>query len=199
MNQEHTHDHEALAELLPWFVNGTLNEDQQSAVSAHLEICEACRKDVDAIIGVAARFTTADKADLGERPRQAALTFAESLPDQKRTRPSYRRMGMAGVACSIALAGFFATFAFLPETADYRALSSDGSPDGARVIQVVFSDQATAIEIRQTLLADDREVLSGPSQQGVYRVAVAPNSKPGIHLAHLRDNEAVIFAELEGP
>jgi anti-sigma factor RsiW len=38
--------HEAVNERLPWYVNGTLAEDERAEVAAHLEACAVCREDL---------------------------------------------------------------------------------------------------------------------------------------------------------
>ena len=35
--------HDKVWELIPWFVNGRLSEDDAAAVEAHLAECERCR------------------------------------------------------------------------------------------------------------------------------------------------------------
>jgi len=40
------HNCEAICELIPWYVTGTLEEADLQAMNAHLDVCEACRADV---------------------------------------------------------------------------------------------------------------------------------------------------------
>ena len=41
-------EHQAAQELLPWFVNGTLDADEAAQVGAHVAQCSACQADVAA-------------------------------------------------------------------------------------------------------------------------------------------------------
>ena len=41
--------HEQARELLPWFANGTLDEDQQRGVAEHLRKCGACRSEIESL------------------------------------------------------------------------------------------------------------------------------------------------------
>lgn len=41
-----TDHHDELNLLLPWYVNGTLAEDESAAVEAHVKACESCRSDL---------------------------------------------------------------------------------------------------------------------------------------------------------
>lgn len=40
-------NHETAHELLPWLLNGTLDPGERDEVRAHLESCEACRRELD--------------------------------------------------------------------------------------------------------------------------------------------------------
>ena len=37
--------HSEVADLLPWFANGTLDEDERARVERHLVDCIACKKE----------------------------------------------------------------------------------------------------------------------------------------------------------
>lgn len=41
-----TDHHDELTLLLPWYVNGTLAEDESAAVRTHVKSCESCRNDL---------------------------------------------------------------------------------------------------------------------------------------------------------
>lgn len=197
--QDHQHDHDEIRELLPWFVNGTLNEDQQSAVSEHLEECRTCRDDVDELVRIAARFTVPAQTDLADHSREAALAFTESLPAQtSSTAQATQRTGaLVGLACAVLVAGFIGIFTLMPQDLSYRTLSRTDTAADKAVIQVVFSERATEREIRHVLVAEGQRVVSGPTAQGVYRIALDKELDPRIRLARLRDSDAVIFAEME--
>ena len=46
-------NHQTIVELIPWYVNGTLNEVETDRVSAHLAGCATCRAQIDAELELA--------------------------------------------------------------------------------------------------------------------------------------------------
>lgn len=68
------------------------------------------------------------------------------------------------------------------ETADYQLASAPtaaGASVGAPAIDVVFSDSASAREIWSTLRGLGVEIVSGPSNLGVYRLRLLPAAVEG--------------------
>ena len=53
--------HESINERLPWYVNGTLPDDERAAVAAHIEGCATCREDL-ALCEEMARAVRSDSA-----------------------------------------------------------------------------------------------------------------------------------------
>ena len=45
--------HDAVAELLPWFVNGTLSAEERETVESHLGECLVCRRELEACCEIA--------------------------------------------------------------------------------------------------------------------------------------------------
>lgn len=66
-------------ELLPWYINRTLDEDEEARVRAHLEICSSCRGELyfgtSVYEAIRATQLTADAVPDG----LACLRFLESL------------------------------------------------------------------------------------------------------------------------
>ena len=42
--------HGTATKLLPWFVNGSLDESEHALVDTHLKICETCQADVQEML-----------------------------------------------------------------------------------------------------------------------------------------------------
>ena len=40
-------DHHQSEKLIPWYVNGTLHENEMATLGAHLEHCPQCRSEVE--------------------------------------------------------------------------------------------------------------------------------------------------------
>ena len=65
--------HQEAWELIPWYVNGTLVEDEAVQVEAHLARCPLCRREVDANRELAAALRAADAAPAAPDPRLERL------------------------------------------------------------------------------------------------------------------------------
>ena len=53
----------AVRELIPWYVAGTLSRADAAAIDAHLETCDACRADLYASMRLRAEFKNDDPID----------------------------------------------------------------------------------------------------------------------------------------
>lgn len=191
-------DHSEMQELLPWFVNGSLNEAEQSRVDAHLGECPECKLAVEQLVAVSAEFnlSTDIPDDLIDAGRQGVETFLEGLPPQRDSAVAgWIRSAIA--VCSVAVVVIAIAFA-IPGGDTFRTLSKVlPAAERRPVVQVVFSPEATEKTIRELLLQDGNEVLSGPTRQGVYRVALGAGQRSDIFVARLERNPDVIFVEAE--
>lgn len=174
--------HEEVWDLLPWYVNGTLDEGEIHRVEGHLEGCGICRP-----------------GSAWDRPRRwlAALRAA----------PGPLRWALAAqLAAIVILGGLLASAGGVPDPAgaeapsavagEFRTLSDVPIPAvaGTRLLRVVFADQAREREIRGALIAVGGRIVDGPSPTGVYTVAV-DEAGGGAAGESLRSFSQVIFAE----
>lgn len=188
--------HARVQELLPWFVNGSLNEGEQSLVDAHLEECPECRISVEELVAVAAKFSASDPFDLAWRS-DAVCSFMDQLPPKPGVvsesawlRPTMAVFGALAIA-AVLLVG-------LPRTDAFRTLSfGEHVRDAPPVVQVVFGSDTTEKTIRDILLEDGNRVIGGPTQQGVYRVALGTSEDADVFIARLKHNPNVIFVTEE--
>jgi len=196
-------DPQHVAELLPWYVNGTLGSVEHDAVSAHLSGCPACREEAAQCESLAAAVRRAPDAiaasDGGRLARVlAGIELLEAagakragwrerwragvgwLADLLRHTPGPVRVGLAAQAALLVLVvGLAAWPAVLSPPAPYRTLSDDGARrTGEVLVHVVFAEDITERELR-TLLGQIRaRIADGPSAAGVYTLAVE-GSTPG--------------------
>lgn len=56
-------EHRELQELLPWYVNGTLEPVEREAVERHLKACAACRYELEELRGLQAAVSSAPEAE----------------------------------------------------------------------------------------------------------------------------------------
>lgn len=170
-----------IAELLPFWINGSLSADEAAEVAA----------------AVAANPALADEAAFlrGLRDRMQAETPCYSPGEIGLTRlkrslalpatPALRRVSLATAAAAALLAaglGFAAQTLLRPASVEY--IQASGGEDGAALL-VAFQPAAPAQAISQALLAEGLTILDGPSALGLYRLA--PLDAPGIDLAALAE------------
>ena len=89
--------HEAVNERLPWFVNGTLPDEERGMVAEHLEQCQVCRADLR-LCEEMARSVRSERAV----PIPPAATADELLAGVERVSPRSLRFDWR-VAAAIAL------------------------------------------------------------------------------------------------
>ena len=71
-----TRHHDAVTELLPWYVNDTLDESERDLVREHISICEDCRENVELLSQVQHAVRTESPAPLVPAPRTNELLAA---------------------------------------------------------------------------------------------------------------------------
>lgn len=184
--------------LLPWRVNGTLDEAEAALLDAHLAECAECRADLAAETALRAAVAGMPVPELAER------TPPGPRPLETKLRPATRRRVLArpvplgwALAGPVAAAAAVTLFLALPpsgQTADdgYRLLGSD-DPVAGNVI-VMFAPEATERELRAALEQVGGRIVDGPTASGAYVVRVGAAERPAA-LERLRSASPVILAE----
>jgi hypothetical protein len=178
--------HAHLQDLLPWFVMGTLDEDERVLVERHVSSCASCSREIvwheqlrDASLAQplerdAGRAFAALRERLPGRGAEPARWFA-NLREWWQLQQSWLRWTLALQPLAIvALAGalLFVSARAIPERAGaFHALARSAEPS-ARLV-VVFSPQATQAEMRRVLLASGARIVDGPTAADAYVLAVA--------------------------
>jgi hypothetical protein len=186
--------------LLPWRVNGTLDEAEATLFDAHLAECAECRADLAAEQGLRAGLADMPLGlGLREPPRVTGVAAPGRLRAPVRRRYLARRiplgwalLGQAAAAAAIAL--FFVLPQADRETAPgYRLLGAEEVRPAGNVI-VLFAPDATARDLRTALEQVEARLVDGPTASGAFVVRVAPGSRPAA-LERLRGMNGVILAE----
>ncbi len=196
-----TDRHRHVTELLPWYVNGTLEGDDRQAVAAHLSDCPACRDEIAQYQILAAAVQNGrDAAWAPERDRLervlASIEVLEAAPEQRagwrerwragmewlgdlfQRTPGPVRWGLAVQAALLVLVVGLAVFpGGLSSRAPYRTLAQNGERRvGHALIQVVFAENVTEREMRALLARVQGKIVDGPSAVGVYTVEIGANA-----------------------
>lgn len=212
--------HEEAWLLLPWYVNGTLDEDERAAVDDHLAACGICREEVR-YWGEAASLLRED-GELAVSPEAGLERLRRRLdpvPEGPRRAggrsrlraglraafggsPAVLRWALAAqLAVIVVLGGLLARTSARPAaptaTAPHGAFRTLAEPPPAPAasaaprFQVMFAPQAREREIRGALISIGGRIVDGPSPTGVYTIAVAPGEGEADPAAVLRSLRAL--------
>jgi len=212
--------HREVAELLPWYVNGTLAGRDFAVVAAHLSSCPACRDEVAQCQTLAAAIQSAPDAAWtpaagrlervlarierleGDRRHTGWRAWSrakESLRDVFQRTPHPMRWTLAAQAALLVLLVVLAAGpGVLAPGAPYRTLADSGrGQPGQGQIHIVFAEDITERELRALLGRVQGKIVDGPSTIGVYTVAVQASTPDGLTpiVALLRTDPKVRFAE----
>ena len=216
MNEADCHHH--AADLLPWYVNGTLGDRDRDAVTAHVWGCPACREEVAQYETLAAAVGSAvdPAADRLERVlasielleatavghagwRTRWRAVAEWLGDLFERTPGPVRWGLAAQAALLVLVvGLAVLPGALSPRAQYRTLADDGDRRmGHALVHVVFAQDISEREMRTLLGRVHGKIVDGPSDVGVYTLEVGAGARDQLMpmVAILRGDPKVRLAE----
>ena len=193
----------AVETLIPWDVNGTLDQDDMMQVDGHIQDCEHCRCAIETEMKFSrnyARFTDPDTAHADQT--EAALNdLLTALPAQPvNTGNRMRTASFVTAAVAVIALGLFALLDNRDTRVEYRTLTVPAEQTQSVVLQLVFQTGTREAEIRQIVSASAASITSGPTPQGVYRIRLTNNlQQPEIDIlvTQLREHPAVLMAEAE--
>jgi len=199
--------HQQVQSLLPWYANGTLDEDEAIAVEAHIAECAECRDGLAAerVIGSEILATSLDVeeswAAMRRRIEEPPRTDERVVPFQRK--PSPRRsipLGWAVAAQAAALTLVVGgVWLIEPMTQPaYHTLGSAPAPATANVV-AIFRPDTTEQAMRALLTRTGANLVGGPSASNAYLLHVATSQRDAA-LADLRASKQVVLAEpVDGP
>ena len=82
--------HQAISELIPWYVNDTLENDERERVAQHIAECPACAQEIARCRTIAAVVRSADMADLNPSQERVARIMAR-IESTDRSKPEHWR------------------------------------------------------------------------------------------------------------
>jgi len=203
--------HDAAARL-PWYLSGTLPAADRAVVTAHLETCEACRRELAAL----ERLKTAVGATVEARPAPSPDLFARvaaRVAAEPRVSWWTRLVDLAGTLLAPRLAPAFAVGLIVVQLGALAVLttrlyqvvpgehttqsgpSTSGPAAAGARLRVAFQDTATEREIRSALESVGAQIVEGPSAAGFYVVVVPPAADATRAIETLRSRGAVRFVE----
>ncbi len=219
-NQTNKNEHEIIAELLPWLVNGTLSAKESKRVEAHLQHCDKCRNQVS-------QLQTVNKQVADEKsewhPSSAHFSsilsevesFESVAPKQKKTKHKSRSGFFENLLQtpnpvrwtlaieSVALVALLTVWNISPQMglpSDeelYQTLSDnpqERSTQNMGRIQLLLNDAMMTAELTLLLQQTDAQIRQGPSALGLFIVEV-PLQQIKQALEIFRSNQQVRLAK----
>ena len=169
-----------IIELLPWYINNTLDEEENRMVAEALEKDDELKKEYELLKSI----STAIKAEKVQTPGEmgfARLKRSMKATEQpkdipQRTSSHVTRWKFAAIAASLLLV---AQASFMLNQTDeqqyYRPLGSENIQQGS--ILITFAPNVTESQIRNVLLESQAVIIDGPSAAGIYRVRSSAQDK----------------------
>jgi anti-sigma factor RsiW len=204
--------HRKVDAILPWFVNGTLADDERATVERHLRECGACRREVEMLQGVHARCRVEEPVpDAGpslrrlrarvQRPRSLDRVHAlwARLGGNWYAAPAWTRWA---IAAELAVIACLATLVTMPQRdadAPYRTLGTPGG-EVQGSIAVRFANGTSAQAIAAVVAAAGARIVTGPTRDNVYVLDLRGNERDAA-LTVLRNSPGVMLAQplMAGP
>ncbi len=190
--------HERAQLMMPWRVNGTLDDAEAALFDAHLAECAECRADLASETALRGAIAGMPVPELPERTALPRLRDAAARP-AARPRWLARRIPLGwALAGQAAAAAAVAAFVMLPGAGrnaepDYRLLGAADEAAPGNVI-VMFAPDAAERDVRAALEQAGGRIVDGPTASGAYIVRVAPGERPAA-LERLRRAGPVVLAE----
>jgi len=177
---DHTHD--AVWEIIPWYVNETLGRSERDMVENHLRQCPACRREVEA----QARLRNAIRvADTEHRQTDSAWEALDRRLDNASSRRPWLPVG-AGLAASVAVLALGVVLIDDPQDRPgFVTLTDDASlPEAAeaQLLRIRLAPGASEAEAIALLNEIGLTNVASPSETGLI-AAVVPEHLDAATLA----------------
>lgn len=210
-----TRNHEEIAALLPWYVNGTLSGEEAAEVETHLAACANCQQERQALQFLASAVKASSEAlpppsaDLMESVMARVRAAADAgSPREKPFRswlmiPVFSRPGWAVAQLATVILLAVALVVFVQRAGHYESRMAQEKQRAERAeallieekerndryetlfgpepspgkqgirLKVAFQEYASEKAVRELLVNLNADLVSGPSAQGFYSIAVA--------------------------
>ena len=197
-------NHREIIELLPWYANGTLDEEERNMMESHLAECHECATEMKSLAAVRravveagdhaptlpplalnralAEIETYEQNQAKSEGKRPPTRFKEQITDLWnrwwQPVPVFARAAIVAQVLLVVALGAVAVYQYQHPTVIYRTASGPASAEAGATFAVSFRATATEKEIREALLAINGRIVDGPSAQGLYTVQV-PTPREG--------------------
>ena len=195
----HDENRRRIEELLPFYLNGTLEDDERAEVEVALAEDETLRWELEFLQGVQKDVRS---REVGTSPGEFGLArLMRDIESETREAPADnvvvgRFWKVAAVALFALFAAQTAVMVTSPDTIVDLAGGGTEVADGPTLV-VAFQPDAAESEIRELLLELELEIVGGPSALGLYTVAITGEAEPADVISDLTASAIVESAEEE--
>jgi len=194
----HGNPHSTTQELLPWYVNGTLDAHERQIVDEHLLVCAECRAELESESRMANAFARLADEALPGPPARLPVPKARAGRTRWPFRTTAAPVRFALIAASqllivAASIGLYANLA-TSTASDYHALSAPAAPRPAGNVIAVFRPDVSEQILRATLRLAGARIVDGPTTADAYVLAVSPD-RVDAAVASLRAQPSVVLVQ----
>ncbi len=156
-------------ELLPWYANGTLAEEELQRVEDHLRNCAQCRQELAWLKQLRQQIK---QTHLPESPGELARAkLMRAVRQQPRARRAQWWQAALAASLAVIIIQGAVIFRLAGPGSPQIAATPIGTPPGQEaLVRVRFKPTATEAQIRQALRVINGVVVDGPGDSGVYYV-----------------------------
>lgn len=181
-----------LESLLPFYVNGSLDNADKARVEQALAADEALRQElafIEALQKQVQDYPEQSPGEFGLKRLQRSIKHQQQQKteheNEQRTKQSKKGWQFAAIAASLMLV--FQTVTTVQQQDDYMAAGGDNAVQHyTDTISVTFVGSATEQQIRLLLIEYEVLIIDGPSALGVYRLAITSNPEQTIQALQTR-------------
>lgn len=198
-------NHETVIELLPWFVNGTLDEQETALVEDHVHECVQCYSLLQQERQLHGLLSAESPATLSSAAHGYARLRPRLEPEAKPARngitSQWRRAeGFALAAGLAAVAVIISVWQQLDDSqvtgiGEFETLAEPAAA-ASRTVDVLFTPELLETELRSLLQANGAVIVNGPTELGRYTIRI-DQVPDGVELdaviERLRNNPRVRF------
>jgi Putative zinc-finger len=201
-----------ISALIPWYVNGSIDESERRRIDLHLSECALCRDDLvqerRVYQGMTAETNIAYMPAASLKRLQARLDGAVGADTRESTPPARRSalrmpwqavmaasIAVIAVALSLLAADRWMQMRARAAAANYYTVTTPAPRASGEVIRAVFAPAITLVDLQAILDEAQLRIVAGPSEAGVYSLASNTQRPVASALALLRAHTQVRFAE----
>jgi len=171
-----------IKKLLPWYVNGTLSEQEQVLVRDLLDRDEHARKEIDFLRALSSKVQSEEitpPSELGWRRLQRDIKITNRQPvHTEGAKANWWKPGIA-TAAAIVMAlqvGILMQQPFTDTSTRLLGQNQTTIQENHWLIQIEFRDESQWQEIVSLIHGIDGTVVNGPSSIGLLRISVPKNN-----------------------